>query len=312
MGDGEGSVEEAHKAAVRAAEDVADLIRTVDPASVTAEGWLRTTGELGVLNVRFADAVNHVSVALGLPSGARDRILRYLQLRVGEVVEKEELDGVAGIQEWARRVRELRVEYGWPISSDENRDDLRPGQYVLERSDTDDTTAARWRVLNRIRRQPGGARERILQLLLESVGQVVSMDEIAYVSKIREAPRRIRELEEAGYQIQSSMDDPTLKGGERKLVSTEKLPPRQREAIKRRYEILDRDGRRCRDCGGVPGNGLVLQVHHEIPVHVAPNNDPENLVTLCQLCHAGRHAIGVTAVADELLHPELDPSRTVG
>ena len=42
--------------------------------------------------------------------GARTRIRRYLEERVGEVVYGEELAAVAGISEWARRVRELREE----------------------------------------------------------------------------------------------------------------------------------------------------------------------------------------------------------
>jgi biotin operon repressor len=42
--------------------------------------------------------------------GAKTRIRRYLEERVGEVVYGEELAAVAGISEWARRVRELREE----------------------------------------------------------------------------------------------------------------------------------------------------------------------------------------------------------
>jgi biotin operon repressor len=40
--------------------------------------------------------------------GAKKRIRRYLEERVGQVVYGEELAAVAGISEWARRVRELR------------------------------------------------------------------------------------------------------------------------------------------------------------------------------------------------------------
>ena len=37
---------------------------------------------------------------------------------------------MAGIGEWARRVRELRAE-GYDIGSDETRRDLKPGEYLL-------------------------------------------------------------------------------------------------------------------------------------------------------------------------------------
>jgi hypothetical protein len=64
---------------------------------------------------------------------ARQRILDYfLEAGPGAVVSKEELMEVARISDWARRVRELRDEYGWQISSFNDRHDLRPGQYVLE------------------------------------------------------------------------------------------------------------------------------------------------------------------------------------
>ncbi len=43
-------------------------------------------------------------------SGAKTRIRRYLEERVGQVVYGEEISAVAGISEWARRVRELREE----------------------------------------------------------------------------------------------------------------------------------------------------------------------------------------------------------
>ncbi len=46
---------------------------------------------------------------------ARARILAYMQKYVGVILSGDELMVVAGISEYARRVRELRVEYGWRI-----------------------------------------------------------------------------------------------------------------------------------------------------------------------------------------------------
>ena len=68
---------------------------------------------------------------------ARARILDYFKQNVGKVVNKEELIEVANISDWARRVRELRDEFGYRISSFADRADLRPGQYVLEAPDPD-------------------------------------------------------------------------------------------------------------------------------------------------------------------------------
>ncbi len=62
------------------------------------------------------------------PSGvARDRIRRYLIDNVGETIPGEELAEVAGISEWARRLRELRAE-GLAISQPDI------GMYRLDRT----------------------------------------------------------------------------------------------------------------------------------------------------------------------------------
>jgi len=62
---------------------------------------------------------------------ARDRILEYFKLRVGEIINKDELIEIAKISDWARRVRELKDEYGWEIESFRDSHDLKPGQYRL-------------------------------------------------------------------------------------------------------------------------------------------------------------------------------------
>ena len=62
-----------------------------------------------------------------------ERIRQFLRDRVGEVVTSQEIQEAAGnVTEWARRVRELRSEEGWKISSHNDRVDLRPGEYILE------------------------------------------------------------------------------------------------------------------------------------------------------------------------------------
>lgn len=62
---------------------------------------------------------------------AKSKIKAFLRGNVGVVVDNKQLNDVAGITEWARRVRELRDEEGWPILTHHDRDDLKPGQYVL-------------------------------------------------------------------------------------------------------------------------------------------------------------------------------------
>lgn len=63
---------------------------------------------------------------------ARDNLREYFLSRVGEILNADELRTVSGnISEWARRVRELRDEEGYQILTNNDRSDLKPGQYIL-------------------------------------------------------------------------------------------------------------------------------------------------------------------------------------
>ncbi|MDD4111896.1 MAG: HNH endonuclease signature motif containing protein [Herbinix sp.] len=64
--------------------------------------------------------------------GARDKLRKFLLDHLGEVLDSDTLREVAGISEWARRIRELRNEEGYQILTHHDRSDLKPGQYILE------------------------------------------------------------------------------------------------------------------------------------------------------------------------------------
>ena len=66
--------------------------------------------------------------------GSKEKIRRFLKRRVGKVVTALQIQEAVGseVTEWARRLRELRNDEGWKISSHNDRSDLQPGQYVLE------------------------------------------------------------------------------------------------------------------------------------------------------------------------------------
>lgn len=66
--------------------------------------------------------------------GARDRLRAYFLMHLGEVLDSDTLREVAGVSEWARRVRELRNEEGYQILTHNDRSSLKPGQYLLESS----------------------------------------------------------------------------------------------------------------------------------------------------------------------------------
>jgi hypothetical protein len=65
--------------------------------------------------------------------GSRARLRAHFLANISKIMDSEELKAVAGNKsEWARRVRELRLEEGYMILTHNDRSDLRPGQYLLE------------------------------------------------------------------------------------------------------------------------------------------------------------------------------------
>ena len=65
---------------------------------------------------------------------AKEKLRRFLLEHVGVVVTSAQLRDAAGpgVSEWARRVRELRDEEGWPILTNHDLASLSPGQYLLK------------------------------------------------------------------------------------------------------------------------------------------------------------------------------------
>jgi len=65
--------------------------------------------------------------------GSKERIRRFLLDHIGQVVTSIQIRDAAGtsVSEWARRVRELREDEGWPIITHHDSVDLKPGQYLL-------------------------------------------------------------------------------------------------------------------------------------------------------------------------------------
>ena len=63
--------------------------------------------------------------------GARDKLRLYFLDNIGQILNSDKLREIAGISEWARRVRELRNEEGYQILTHHDRSDLKPGQYIL-------------------------------------------------------------------------------------------------------------------------------------------------------------------------------------
>lgn len=208
--------------AARIAEEQLNVIQDAASYDLDQDRVLVLLAELGRRQAELRRVMARIAAKSGLSSSAKARLLRYLQLTRGKVVEKDELSGVSGIYEWARRLRELRTEDGWLIASHEHRPELRPGQYVLEAGRPDDQLKDAWRLANEIRRSTGSASTRLLALLRANVGRPVSGDQLAYVARIHAYDRRIRELVQDGWNIQSHLDRQDLDSGAYVLVRDRK------------------------------------------------------------------------------------------
>ena len=230
--------------------------------------------------------------------GAKAKILDYLQSHLGKPVHGEELAAVSGIQEWARRVRELRVEDGFEIAQ------LGASTYRLDEPTPNSERARQWQLANEIRNSAGSALQRIGRFFEANVGQVVTRDQVDYVSGIAEGSRRVRELrDEKGWPIASHIDEAALRSGEYRLLSSD--PKDRRDPLQRLYpddlrqRVFERDDYTCRTCGRDRETALAagdtrfyLEVHHQVAVAdelaampKAKRNDLTNLVTLCHADH---------------------------
>lgn len=245
---------------------------------------------------------------------ARDRILAYMKKYVGIVLSGDELAIVAGISEYARRVRELRVEHGWRILTGmtmknmtpeelsalfgTNDTRLKPDQYILL-SDHQDTEAAyRWNVANDIRKEKISTRNKILKYFRAFVGKEISGEELAYVAGNKtEWARRTRELRtEFGWPIVTKFTGhPNLPVGIYVLEADRQSPEHDRKIADAEYRaVLVRDGYTCQDCGWTHGqwnrsDPRHLEVHHLIQHLNKGSNTADNLITLCTICHDVRH-----------------------
>jgi len=253
------------------------------------------------------------------PEAARRRLIVFFLQYPVKVIKGQELMVVAGTRRWDRRVRELRVQFGWRIVSGltvrqmisegdleecldgEPLSEMGPSDYVLLDPAQDREAAHRWHVANSIRRGSGGARERILKFLRKNVGARVSGEELRYVAgKATQWPRRIRELRtEHGWPILTrNTGRPDLGVGEYILEADRQTPKHDRRVPDHvRREVLNRDMFRCSECAWHQSKWRKedprhLEVHHVRPHAQGGKSEVENLTTLCVVCHDLIHARG--------------------
>jgi hypothetical protein len=249
----------------------------------------------------------------GLKLSARNRLLTYFRMYPLTVLNEKELAVVAGISEWARRVRELRVQSGWKIISgvtakemlseeDIERSDIDlgsmgPDDYALLATEQDRDAAHRWHLANQVRKQKGGMKDRILDYLRGNVSKEVTGEELRYVAKGSEWARRVRELRtEDGFPISTKMSgNPHLGVGVYVLEQDRQTPKHDRSIPDPlRREVLRRDQYECTSCGWSHidwnrSDPRFLEIHHVQHHARGGRSEQENLITLCNVCHDEVH-----------------------
>jgi hypothetical protein len=270
-----------------------------------------------------------VSVARDLGTSAQDRILSYFRRYPATVLAGDELGVVSGISEYARRIRELRVQAGWPIYSGttakqmvaaEQEDAefggaltraaveaMGPDDYALI-GEQDREAAHRWLMANRIRRQTGSMRDKMLAYLRANVARPVTGEELRYVAgKGPEWARRVREMRtELGWPVSTRLSGrPDLAVGVYVLEADRQSPEHDRQIPDPvRVLVLERDGFACCSCGWTSSQQMagdprtLLELHHVEHHAAGGKNEESNLITLCNVHHDEVHRLNLTSYED--------------
>lgn len=259
-------------------------------------------------------------------SSARERVIAYFKRYPRIVINGDELMVVSGIAEWARRVRELRVQFGWAIYSGVTFRDMaedaaaaqnaeettaletalgvhpskvKPDQYVLMREEQDRHAAYRWNVLNEVRRKRVSVTDKIIEYFRKNVGEEITGEELKYLAKDKkEWARRVRELRtEQGWPIV------TKNSGRQDLAIGVYVLEEDRQTYEHdrripdpvRVAVLQRDGFKCARCGwnrsmlSPDDPRKMLELHHVHHHKDKGENTADNLVTLCNVHHDEEH-----------------------
>lgn len=263
---------------------------------------------------RYLRALGKSLISKTDAGSARARILYYFRKYPFRIISGDELLVVSGIQEYARRVRELRVQFGWSIISGStakqmaaeeefpidgvDTSKMKTDDYILLSVEQDKEAAFRWNVANEIRRRNIAVRDKILEFLRCNVGKPITGEELRYVANNRtEWARRIRELRtELGWPIITrNTGQPNLPIGVYLLEADRQSPKHDRiipDQVRR--TVLRRDGYKCHKCGWThdewnPSDPRHLELHHNRPHVKGGPNIENNLVTLCTVCHDSIH-----------------------
>lgn len=131
-----------------------------------------------------------------------------------------------------------------------------------------------------------GAKKRMLDYLLEHIGEEVDRETMRDIAVISDWARSLRLLRQEGYDLETTRNGYILHSGEPSGTGN----VRATISPKLRYRILMRDNSICQRCGAKASDGVKLHVDHKIPVEFGGDNSESNLWTLCEPCNEGKKA----------------------
>lgn len=142
---------------IEKSEAVTEALEKADASELDRDNWEDELGEFLERIEDLKDTEPKLYRAIYEASSGKGVIRKYLKDNKGEVVSSDHLNRISGIQEHARRVRELRVEEGFEIDSTRTRSELDQGEYILREIKDDFDEKSRIKVGKRnkqIKEQP--------------------------------------------------------------------------------------------------------------------------------------------------------------
>ncbi|WP_157433043.1 hypothetical protein [Actinomadura rifamycini] len=181
-------------------KDALAIVQDTPREDLKPQEWLETAAAVGVCLAQSREAL--AEVRQEVVGGARAALLLYLRGHPGEEVSPHQLEGVAAIRAWARRIRELR-QVGWEI---ETRGNGAEAPYRLSASHLDESVASSEETIESV----GGGKpaERLLEYLLHISPWPASPQQLERVAKTPTWRQELRELIDQGWLIQSHDDAP--------------------------------------------------------------------------------------------------------
>lgn len=196
-----------------ALEKALDVVRRTQRRGLTAPQWLETAAQVGSMTSQAREA--SARIRQSFMGGARTAILLYLRRHPGVAVPPHAIEGVAGIREWARRIRELRA-VGWDIECLGSG----PGaSYRLNGDHLDERTAHDDKVIDAV--SGTNPKDRIIEYLLHLCPWPASSDQLERVAGVPTWRQEIADLIKDGWLIRSHEDDAELAVGSYRLVRIE-------------------------------------------------------------------------------------------